>query len=344
MKKGIQINSEVCIICKTYNHKPFIEDAMNGFCIQKTRFPYVAIIIDDCSTDGEPKIIYDYFYKNFDLLEEEESGNYVLILGHHKTNRNCYFAVFFLKYNHYLAQESTEQYYSKFSKNTKYTALCEGDDYWIDDGKIQMQYDTLQNNKRATFVYTNFQTVDVKSSPIYIQHYQDLVAISHTGYIFLDLLANYNYILTVTTFFRSEFYSGLLQNYFDYGLFLRASRAGMAIFIPQITANYRINPNSLTHTNNDSLHPKRAFIHYNEVRECMDGNICKEIKNHYLYKKTMGLIIGTILQRRYSPYRWRFLILLLKHPSYIFPTMLWGVVALFKMRIQVRLKNAVRDI
>lgn len=46
---------KVLINCMTYNHAPYITDTMNGFCMQKTDFPYVAIIVDDASTDGEPR-------------------------------------------------------------------------------------------------------------------------------------------------------------------------------------------------------------------------------------------------------------------------------------------------
>ena len=55
----------VCIRSYTYNHSHYIEDAMNGFVIQNTRFPFVALIVDDASTDGTSQIITDYFYTYF---------------------------------------------------------------------------------------------------------------------------------------------------------------------------------------------------------------------------------------------------------------------------------------
>ena len=47
---------KVRINCRTFNHASYIEDTMNGFCMQETDFPYVAIIVDDASTDGEQEL------------------------------------------------------------------------------------------------------------------------------------------------------------------------------------------------------------------------------------------------------------------------------------------------
>ena len=40
------------ISCSTFNHVGYIKDAMNGFAMQQTQFPFVAVIMDDASTDG----------------------------------------------------------------------------------------------------------------------------------------------------------------------------------------------------------------------------------------------------------------------------------------------------
>ena len=47
----------VCTRCFTFNHAPYIVDAMNGFVMQETTFPVITIIVDDASTDGEPEVI-----------------------------------------------------------------------------------------------------------------------------------------------------------------------------------------------------------------------------------------------------------------------------------------------
>ena len=56
----------VQVKCFTYNHVSYIEDAMNGFCMQQTDFPFACIVVDDSSTDGEQDVISRYLEKHFD--------------------------------------------------------------------------------------------------------------------------------------------------------------------------------------------------------------------------------------------------------------------------------------
>ena len=95
----------VCVKRMTFNHHAYIEDAMNGFVMQETDFPFVCVIIDDASTDGEPEVIND------------ETDDYVRTLGRHKTNENCYFLVIYLKYNHYSIKKSKMPYYAEYQGN-----------------------------------------------------------------------------------------------------------------------------------------------------------------------------------------------------------------------------------
>lgn len=151
----------VCVRCFTYNHAPYIEDAMNGFCMQETNFPYVCVIVDDASTDGESDVIKRYLQTHFDLsnksiVRNEETSDYLMTIAQHKVNRNCFFAVFFLKYNHYSIKKNKFPYFLDYYDNVKYHALCEGDDYWINPQKLQMQVDFLDSHEDYGMCYTNF--------------------------------------------------------------------------------------------------------------------------------------------------------------------------------------------
>lgn len=148
----------VCVRCFTYNQSKYIVDAMNGFTMQQTSFPFVCCIVDDSSTDGEQEIIKKYLQDNFDVGDKsvarnEESETYSLAFAQHKSNRNCFFAVLFLRTNHYRIQKSKIPYIDEWQNNAKYSAICEGDDYWIDGSKLKRQVDLMESDNKCALCY-----------------------------------------------------------------------------------------------------------------------------------------------------------------------------------------------
>lgn len=140
-------NPMVLVLCMTYNHEAYIEDALNGFFMQKTEFPFVVSIIDDASTDNNASVITDYLQRVCDADEVnpkiEEYGK--VIDATPSNNPNCLLHVVFLSENHF-GKRSKRPYYIQFEEKAKYIAMCEGDDYWTDPCKLQKQVDFLESH------------------------------------------------------------------------------------------------------------------------------------------------------------------------------------------------------
>lgn len=156
---------KVRVSCMTYNHANYIKDAMDGFCMQETDFPYICSIFDDDSTDGEQEVIQKYLEDNFEINNNEitfieESENHKLIFSRHKTNLNCYFAVVYLKFNHYRKNLPKLIYLRNEWKWPKYFAFCEGDDYWTDSLKLQKQVDFLESHPDFSIVSHNAKIIN----------------------------------------------------------------------------------------------------------------------------------------------------------------------------------------
>lgn len=66
-----KINYKVQARCLTYNQAKYIEDALNGFAMQQTNFPFVCLVIDDCSTDGEQEVIKSWMNRECDMDKAE---------------------------------------------------------------------------------------------------------------------------------------------------------------------------------------------------------------------------------------------------------------------------------
>ena len=243
---------KVSVWCNTYNQTSYIKDTMDGFCMQQTSFPFACHIMDDASTDGEPEVLKQYLNDHFDTEWTKETVDYHLTVARHQENKNCYFAVYLLKYNHYSIKKRRLRYYKELADDIDYVALCEGDDYWTDAHKLQKQADALDANPQVTLVYTNFQTIDGEGNPISRPFIKDFPGRSHSGDNLPTLLRHGNYIMVLTSMYRYKVWkSESFANspvIFDFALTLSAALMGDFIWLPEQTGCYRILENGITRT------------------------------------------------------------------------------------------------
>lgn len=247
-----QLRFKVRVNCMTFNHAPYIVDAMNGFCMQETTFPFVCIIIDDASTDGEPEIIKAYLEENFDLDDKaivinEETENYRLVFARHKTNLSCYFAALFLKYNHYRIGKPKMPYVKEYT-DTEYVAMCEGDDYWIAPEKLQKQVDFLESNPNYGMVHTDFDlTKGVR------RHFKEDP--DDDGNWFPRILTEGMAVGTCTVLMRRSICvkvpklnagKGWLMG--DYPMWIEMAHEAKVKYLPIVTAKYRVLESSASHS------------------------------------------------------------------------------------------------
>lgn len=156
---------KVGILSFCFNHSRFLKKTLDGFSSQKTDFKYVAVVIDDASTDGSQEVIEGYLNEHFTDSEDipqvrQETADANILFLNHKKNKNFYIVVILLKYNYFQLKKSKGQIISEWVDGAKYWAYCECDDYWIDENKLQEQVDFLDNNSDYGFLYTDF---DIKN-------------------------------------------------------------------------------------------------------------------------------------------------------------------------------------
>lgn len=136
----------VSIWCTTYNHELYIKDAIEGFLTQKTEFRYEIWIHDDASFDKTAEIVKGYEQKYPDLIH----GIYETENQYSK-NRS---------YGKYL--EKLERQYCK----GKYIAFCEGDDYWIDCYKLQIQVNYMERHPECSLNIHNALRFDCRTGAV----------------------------------------------------------------------------------------------------------------------------------------------------------------------------------
>lgn len=248
----------VCARCFTFNQASYIEDTLNGFSMQRTNFPFVCVIVDDASTDGEQNVIMKYVEDHFALKDEttirnEETDDYVMLYAQHANNKNCYFAVYLLKYNHYSIKKSKIGYLTEWIDTSKYYALCEGDDYWIDPYKLQKQVEIFANDDNVGLCYT-YSRLFIQSENCYKE---EIIGVGGPC-DFESLLLNEPQ-MTLTSLFRLDLYRSyheeIAPNMKDWlmgdtPLWLYLSIHSKVVLLDQVTAVYRFLPESASHSRN----------------------------------------------------------------------------------------------
>ena len=255
---------KVCVRCFTFNQAKYIEDAMNGFVMQQTGFPFVCCIVDDASTDGEQDVIKKYMDMHFDnsptsFSFEKETDYADVLYAQHKVNKNCYFAIILLKENHYSQNKTKMQYLKEWRNICEYEAICEGDDYWIESNKLQEQVNYMQNNIGCSLCHTGFSFLqDVTGHLIpYIQN-------GNTDKEIIQRILNGNEyrVQTCTVMYRIKDYNKVVESddflyksgYFlmgDTQLWIGLLLLGKIHLIKQNMAIYRINDGSSCRQNNN---------------------------------------------------------------------------------------------
>ncbi len=125
---GNNVNTDeimVTIECSTYNHVKYIRDMLDGILMQKTNFRFNVFIFDDFSTDGTSSIIKDYVDKYPDIF-------YLFIPPYNTFSRG--------EWRKWFKKLKLEKFHGK------YGCWCEGDDYWTDPYKLQIQFDFMESH------------------------------------------------------------------------------------------------------------------------------------------------------------------------------------------------------
>ncbi len=254
----------VSICCTTYNHEKYIEDAIIGFLIQKTSFPFEIIINDDNSTDMTKNILLKYknLYPNIIRLNIQKENLYsqnIRVMG-----QLCKMA------------------------RGKYIALCEGDDFWSDKNKLSIQTKVMIENPKTNLSFHPANLISSNNSSI-ISFYGkkirkfSLIDICNKGGGFLPLASIMMKRETLKKFeIHEKFYNHMLTHFFYQVI---GSLEEDILYIPNIMSVYRsMHEGSWSRKVNDNLNEKLnvAYVYINSIVE---------------FKKIINKSQGTVLNK-----------------------------------------------
>ncbi len=208
--------NKVGIHCITYNHEKYIEDALKSFVNQRTQFEFKVYISDDASTDATQEIIKEYAAKYPDIIAPI----------FHKKNIGSF-----------------ENFIFNFKRiKAEYVCICDGDDYWIDNDKLQKQVDFMDKNQDCSICFSPTKVIfEDKSSEDFI--YPDQKFFQKDFLSLADLL-EVNFIQTNSVMYRWRFNKEELQfptgiQPADWYMHLLHAESGKIGFITDVTSVYR---------------------------------------------------------------------------------------------------------
>ncbi len=207
----------VSIFMLTYNQEQYIAQTIESILSQETNFPFQLVIGEDFSSDSTRAICEKYAANYGDKIKLLPSlqKNIGLIANYIRTIKQC---------------------------DGKYVAICDGDDYWIDQSKLQKQVDFLENNSEYSIVHTGLKLLfpngefTVFSNP------------NNSSYTDFKDLIHFNFIFSVTALFKNIQFNDPIPEwinkypYGDWPTYLwTIKNDGKIHYLEDITAVYRKN-------------------------------------------------------------------------------------------------------
>ena len=221
----------VSICCITFKHENYIRECLEGFVNQKTNFPFEVIVHDDASPDKTADIIREYAAQYPDIIKP-------IYQTENQYSKNI--------------QALWEYVFPRC--RGKYIAICEGDDFWFDPNKLQMQYDFMEANPDYSLCMHGIKRLDyftqTYSNVPYIKNFPE----DGTEFAHRTALNEYLYS-TQTMFIRKSVFDAKHDEIFrdsqfapmsDTQLAFHLALAGKVKYIRRRMAVYRVFPGSAT--------------------------------------------------------------------------------------------------
>jgi glycosyltransferase involved in cell wall biosynthesis len=277
MKKDILID----VAMVTYNHEKYIAQAIKSVLSQKTSFSVRLIIGEDASTDATSQICRSY---------ADQYPDQIVLL---QTNKNL---------------GLVKNYEQVFEQCTgKYVAILEGDDYWIDERKLQKQAEMLEADAELGIVHSPSYVLNEDSGKLTPPSKKRINTIlNRQGFIY-NILIQDNFIVPLTVLFRRDLltdkidYNFLVKNNvqtIDYSLWLGMSIHSKVGFLEDIVGVYRVLSTSIS--NSHSIKKQESF--YETVKlvgayylnsHPIEGFTIKDLEdkiNEWLFSRSISLM------------------------------------------------------
>ena len=295
---------KLSVFVVTYNQEQYIRQCLDSIVMQKVNFDYEVIIGEDCSTDGTGAVCDEFANR----VKSQESRVKNFEVYHHSNN------VGLLKNWEFVMNKCQGEY----------IALIEGDDYWIDENKLQRQVDWLDAHPDYTLTFTRAEIQYENGAEVGQE--KDLPYLEEREYNVQEICAEFK-VLSSSTVIRNCLqpihYSDQLL-YADTYTFIELCKRGKAYCFGVPTVKYRIHKQNLSYNGDWDF-----YVHaYNQ---CVYFNhIYPELRS--VYEPRLESTLVHLLHDKNRSLRYR-MVWMKRHPKDIFSRFMLATIKtyLFKM-------------
>ena len=225
------MRSEMSVLVTTYNNENFIEECLNSVLSQNVNEPFQIILFDSASTDSTVEIARN-------------------ILGSRTSN----FQIVVDRENRFW-QGSAYMLSAISSCQGEFIAFLDGDDFWIDNSKLEKQLRFLRSNPGVSVVGTSAEVWNQTQQVVE----RVIPEVGKLGTFPGRDLAAENYLVNSSVMARNH-YENIQTNFYsmclhkDYPLWAYLTQDSSFAVLPDITTRYRTSTGSnITQTYSDSF-------------------------------------------------------------------------------------------
>lgn len=225
---------KLSVFVVTYNQEQYIRQCLDSIVMQQTNFDYEVIIGEDCSTDRTPQICDEYAEKYPFIKVYYHPKNLGLVKNWEFVLNHC---------------------------SGEYVAMIEGDDYWTNPKKLQIQVDYLEKHKDIALTFTSAQ-VAYEGGDVHNEHIFD--HLTSRTYLLEEIYEKWS-ILTSTVVFRKSpvfpisYPKEIYIN--DTYTFMRIMQYGLAYCFAEQWTTYRRHASNLSRVDTPEASLRWAIQH-----------------------------------------------------------------------------------
>lgn len=226
---------DISVIVVTYNQQDSIARTLDSILAQKTGASFEIVIGDDCSSDGTEGVCRDYASRFPDKIVYLRRNKNLGVV------RN-YFDCIAHAHGDFLAD-------------------CAGDDYWVDPGKLQSEWEVMRRDTDVSLVATDWLCCDESGSNPH--RYPGLPAPQGVktfapGELCAPILTQEIMIHLCTALYRKDMLMkqvNAARDIFinpaytceDQQILLAMAKAGKIVMLPRVTLHYTVGHESISH-------------------------------------------------------------------------------------------------